>query len=786
MFRSLLVLAIVASPLVAQSDPFGHDKVRDYFFTFKQANWWTLLQQTLSSKQDLKADLVVDNVTYKDVGIRVKGASSNLMPGNKKPFNLRMDAFMPGQNLYGSTTLNLNNGAMDPTLTREVTSYWIMRNYLPAGRTGYVRVHLNGTYWGLYILVEQPNKDLLRRSFRDENGTRYKGDQPTSVRINSSTLNWLGSSPALYQPHYEIKNPSHPNAWTDLVRLCDKLNNTPNAQFKTEIVKWLDVDRALWYFACNNLIVNSDDYMGAGHNYYMYFDPTDGRMNMIPWDHNEAYGVHGPTATPETYSVLTGATIVNRPLVRRLLADPHWLETYYAHYRVLLRNWSDWNTQIGPLTKKLQGSIRADVQRDTNWFYTMAQFDPGYARFFSVFHWIPSLRDLVIARRKFLLTNSNLTKPEPQISAVAAPKSIAPGQNVQVTAKVTGSPAIRRVVVRSSVSGAYADNPMYDDGKHGDGQANDGVFGGVFPAGRAGEVMRFYVVGENTSGTLAFSPEGAEYVHYSVQVSFPVPTGAVVVNEVLADNDSGDQDEKGDFDDWVELFNRSPQSYDLSGHWLSDDPSTPRKWQFPANTTIAAGGFLRIWCDNEPTEGKLHATFRIAKHGEVIALYDTDARANKLIDGIAFGQQKGDRSFGRFPDAGTFLYYLWEPSGNRAHFAPGAIVRYDARRTGSPHDLELRGKGTAQVGKTFRWEISGGAANGAAVLLLSALPSQLDIGPLGVLGIEPIGVIPIGVALDAQGSASIPWQVAPFAANIALFQQALWLDLSNALGVWFR
>lgn len=363
---------------------------------------------------------------------------------------------------------------------------------------------------------------------------------------------------------------------------------------------------------------------------------------------------------------------------------------------------------------------------------------------------------------------------------------VASGTLVPVTARVTGTPAIRTVTLRSSAVGAYRDDPMFDDGLHGDGAANDGVFGGTFLAGIPGARMRFYVVGENVAGTLAFSPEAAEHVHYAIDVAFPDPVGPLVINEVLADNESGDRDEMNELEDWVELHNRSAQNYDLSGHWLSDDVHVPRKWQVPAATIVPAQGFVRIWCDDEPTQGSLHATFKLAKEAGLVGLYDVDARQNVLLDGFAYGEQKGDRSFGRFPDGSNLLHFLWAPTGNGPQFSLGAIRRYDGRRSGSAFDLKLEGKGSSLVGRVFRWEITGGQPSGAALLLLSPAPASLPLGGLGHLDIDLLGLVAIGIPLDAQGAAVVPIVVPAGVANQVLFQQAFERDLSNGLAVWFQ
>ena len=120
---------------------------------------------------------------------------------------------------------------------------------------------------------------------------------------------------------------------------------------------------------------------------------------------------------------------------------------------------------------------------------------------------------------------------------------------------------------------------MFDDGKHGDGGVGDSVYGGTFAAGAPGLPTRFYIHATNTAATVQVLPAEAEHNTFAVAVGFQGPKGAIVVNEVLADNDTGDKDQKGDFDDWFELHNTGTTGYDLSGHYLSDDILNPKKWK---------------------------------------------------------------------------------------------------------------------------------------------------------------------------------------------------------------
>lgn len=135
----------------------------------------------------------------------------------------------------------------------------------------------------------------------------------------------------------------------------------------------------------------------------------------------------------------------------------------------------------------------------------------------------------------------------------------------------------------------------------------------------------------------------------------PSMTGpSVVINELMADNDNTIADPQGDYDDWLELHNRTDSPVVLTGLYLSDKEDNPTKWAFPENTEIPANGYLIVWLDEDhddenATEG-LHANFRLSKGGETVMIVDTDANGNQVLDSITFGEQETDIAFGRLPD----------------------------------------------------------------------------------------------------------------------------------------
>ncbi len=54
------------------------------------------------------------------------------------------------------------------------------------------------------------------------------------------------------------------------------------------------------------------------------------------------------------------------------------------------------------------------------------------------------------------------------------------------------------------------------------------------------------------------------------------------INELMAVNLATVQDEDGEFEDWLELYNPSSIAASLSGHWLSDDRDNLQMWQLPS------------------------------------------------------------------------------------------------------------------------------------------------------------------------------------------------------------
>ncbi|SVA05369.1 uncharacterized protein METZ01_LOCUS58223 [marine metagenome] len=159
---------------------------------------------------------------------------------------------------------------------------------------------------------------------------------------------------------------------------------------------------------------------------------------------------------------------------------------------------------------------------------------------------------------------------------------------------------------------------------------------------------------------------GAYYTYDPNDYPFDIPDqliGQLKINEFLASNDAVNTDEAGEFDDWIELYNLSNQPIDLSGLYLTDDLDDLTQWQLPIdNISIASGGYLLIWCDDNISQGDLHTNFKINSTGETLALVKNDGIT--IIDSISFGSQTIDLSYGRIPDGGEEWTTMLPTPGN--------------------------------------------------------------------------------------------------------------------------
>ena len=132
----------------------------------------------------------------------------------------------------------------------------------------------------------------------------------------------------------------------------------------------------------------------------------------------------------------------------------------------------------------------------------------------------------------------------------------------------------------------------------------------------------------------------------------------VYITEVMASNDSTQTTAGADYVDWIEIYNSSNETVDLSGYGLSDNLGRARKWQFPQGTIILPGEYKIIWCDNDAdanTAAEPHASFALQKAGGYsVVLADP---TGKILDKLVLPEVPTNVSYGRTMGREGFFYY---------------------------------------------------------------------------------------------------------------------------------
>lgn len=165
----------------------------------------------------------------------------------------------------------------------------------------------------------------------------------------------------------------------------------------------------------------------------------------------------------------------------------------------------------------------------------------------------------------------------------------------------------------------------------------------------------------NWSVTAITDPNRATPGRANVNRALLDPFPAIWINELLANNQTGAADGRGERDPWIELYNAGSEAVDLSLYSLGNDPLNISQWQFPSGTTIGPGQFLVIWGDGQAeqtTETELHTNFRLSATGGLVVLSRIQLGATATVDYLYYPATQVDQSYGAVTDGNPQSFRL--------------------------------------------------------------------------------------------------------------------------------
>ena len=176
-----------------------------------------------------------------------------------------------------------------------------------------------------------------------------------------------------------------------------------------------------------------------------------------------------------------------------------------------------------------------------------------------------------------------------------------------------------------------------------------------------------------------------------------LPSG-LIISELMSANSSLLKGPYGDTCDWVELYNSSNETIQLSQYSLSDDSNESGKYPLP-DKALAPGQHYVILLSTKPEavrRGYEYLPMNISSQGDFLYL----SNAQNIVDYVAIPALGTDNAYGRAPSAGSFtvLSSATPGSGNASAVAlsamPRAVTPQGVYENVSAVTVELSGKGT--------------------------------------------------------------------------------------------
>lgn len=310
-----------------------------------------------------------DSLVFDSVGVRYKGNSSYVQSRNtpKKPFKIKFDKYRDEQTLLGIHVINLHNCINDPSFMRETLAYHIARSLMPAPRTAYANLYVDGVLIGFYNMAEQVDKIFLASHFYSNEGNLYKAGN------DGANLGYVGNDQEDYESDYSLKTNEDENDWSRFIRMIDRLNNTSDAVFTDTMQYYLDLDNCAKLLAYNMVLSNFDSYTGSGRNFYFYDDRFAGQFKMIPWDLNESFGVFTNSWDVITQDITGISNISIRPLNDRIMGNDSLQQLYLGYISQLITGAASYDS-LAAIADSLELVIDDYVEADTNKLYDYQDF----------------------------------------------------------------------------------------------------------------------------------------------------------------------------------------------------------------------------------------------------------------------------------------------------------------------------------------------------------------------------------------------------------------------------
>ncbi len=612
------------------------------------------------SNHEFPATFIFDNQeeidTVENVGFRLRGNTSRTSA--KKSFKISFNTFQAGKKYKGLEKLNLNGEHNDPSISRSVINWDILRALkIPGSRANHVNLYLNGNYRGIFANIEHIDEEFIQKRFEEADGNLYKCLWP-------STLEYISSDPNDYKLTsngrriYELKTNITTDDYSKLSEFIRILNNTPNNQLECELDKVFNVNAYLKAAAFDILIGNWDGPIYNKNNFYLYENPATQKIEYIPFDLDNTLGIDWLSIDWGNRNIYTWPqNLEDRPIYGRLMENDIYRDRFSFFIKQMAQEILHPDIlfpSIDDLKNKLNPFIANDPFYPLQYGFSTNDFTNSFDESLNYFQTPYGIKDYIETRLTSALNQLENNNSSPIITNLV---NNYPGLNEDIHVQV-------RVEDESVVTGQlfYITNtgptavPLFDDGQHEDGDANDHIWGCIIPGFAESTTFEYFVTFTDAENTIARSP-----VCETKEIRINPTTPNLVINEFMASNNSTLADDFGEYDDWIEIYNADIMPIFLGDFYLTDNLNNRNKWKIP-DLWINPTNYLVFWADGDTHQGDQHTNFKLKAAGEQIGIFASRENSFAVVDTLSYDEQISDISQGRLPNGLGPIQFLDLPS----------------------------------------------------------------------------------------------------------------------------
>jgi len=241
-----------------------------------------------------------------DVGIRLKGGSSierlSGRPSFKVAFNWKL---LKGNRFLGLKNLTLNAMHQDGSKLHEYGSYRLFNLMgVPAPRTGWSELQVNGSSRGLYLSLESVDDIFLNRKFRDVTQHLYEGVPLNDLKPGKAN-GGENDGGFLVKEGWKARQNKD-----DLQKLINAANYSSGSDWWNKLGTVMDRTALVKLFALENFLGHWDGYSGPLQGNYFLRSNILGKFTMLPWGMDQTFGENRttPTLNDSYYATLDKTT----------------------------------------------------------------------------------------------------------------------------------------------------------------------------------------------------------------------------------------------------------------------------------------------------------------------------------------------------------------------------------------------------------------------------------------------------------------------------------------------